>query len=251
MRFTFPKAWLLTTTLLAGALVAGMAQAEITVIPTDSPVTDARLANAINDDANWLSYGKDLSDRRFSGLKQINADTVEQLGLAWSQDIDTRYAIEATPLVIDGVMYAALPGNVVWALDAKTGEKLWEFTPELDLTYGRVMCCGQITRGLAAWGENIYIATIDGQLIAVDRHSGQKVWSQQTALMKDGYSITAAPRAVKGMIVVGNGGAEFRARGYVTAYDAATGEQKWRFYTVPGNPADGFENEAMEMAAKT
>ncbi|WP_116365482.1 PQQ-dependent dehydrogenase, methanol/ethanol family [Parahaliea mediterranea] len=216
-----------------------------------APVTDQRLISAIHDDANWMSYGKDYSDTRYSRLDQINDESVSKLGLAWSQDINSQYANEATPLVIDGVMYAALPRNVVWALDAKTGRRLWEFTPELDLTYGRVACCGLITRGLAAWGDNIYIATIDGQLIAVNRRSGEKVWSVQTAEMKDGYTITAAPRVVKGMIIVGNGGAEYRARGYVTAYDAESGKQIWRFYTVPGNPADGYDSEAMKMAATT
>ncbi|MCB1677874.1 MAG: PQQ-binding-like beta-propeller repeat protein, partial [Halioglobus sp.] len=222
----------LTLLLCAGGPAADAARDDSLSAP--SPVTDQRLVNAIRDDANWLSYGKDYSDQRYSGLDQINTQTVTQLGLAWYRNINSRYAVEATPLVIDGVMYAALPGNVVWALNAKTGRLLWEFTPKLDLTHGRVMCCGQVTRGLAAWGDNIYLATIDGQLIAVNRHTGRQVWQTQTASMADGYTITAAPRAVKGMIIVGNGGAEYRARGYVTAYDAATGEQKWRFYTVPG-----------------
>lgn len=258
MRFARPAVRPLTATLyslLLGACTGGtgyfVTSADNHTAATPSPVTDTRLTNAVKDDANWLSYGKDNSDHRFSGLKQINAGNVENLGLAWSQDLNARYGVEATPLVIDGVMYAALPGNIVWALDARTGRRLWEFTPELDLTHGRVMCCGQVTRGLAAWGENIYVATIDGQLIALNRQTGKKLWSVQTASMKDGYTITGAPRAVKGMVIVGNGGAEFRARGYVTAYDAVTGKQKWRFYTVPGNPADGFENKTMEMAAKT
>lgn len=263
MRVVYPVIGAVLTALLAACgmnacgmnsdktSVTGSVEAAPEAVSTKSPVTDKRLVNAVNDNANWLTYDKDYTQQRYSPLAQINDETVADLGLAWSRDLDTQFAVEATPLVIDGVMYIALPKNIIQALDARTGELHWEYKPQLDLTYGRVMCCGPITRGVAAWGDNLYVATIDGQLIALNRHSGKPVWKVKTAEMKDGYSISGAPRIIKGMVIVGNGGAEFGVRGYVTAYDAQTGEQKWRFYTVPGNPADGFENDAMAMAAKT
>ena len=140
---------------------------------------------------------------------------------------------------------------MVYALDAKTGKELWTYDPEVPKSRGGVACCDVVNRGVAAWGDKVYVGTIDGRLVALDAKTGKEVWDVNTIDTSQPYTITGAPRAVKGMILIGNGGAELGVRGYVTAYDAESGKQVWRFYTVPGNPADGFEDSAQEMAAKT
>jgi quinohemoprotein ethanol dehydrogenase len=214
-------------------------------------VDGARLIAAASDPANWLTHGGTYSEERFSALAQINENNVENLGLAWVHETDSTIGTEATPLVIDGVMYTTTVWNVLVALDARSGKLLWRFDPAVDRSWIRVMCCGPANRGVAAWQGRIYLGTIDGRLIAVDAATGKQAWSVQTTDPSRPYSITGAPRVVKGRVIIGNGGAEYGVRGYVSAYDAATGEQAWRFWTVPGNPALGFENDTVAMIAKT
>ena len=149
------------------------------------------------------------------------------------------------------MLYNVQPWNVVTAYDARTGRVLWSYDPQVPLRFGRLACCDIVSRGLAAWQGKIYVATLDGRLIALDAATGRPVWSVLTVDNAKGYTITGAPRVFDGKVLIGNGGAEIGVRGYVSAYDAETGEQLWRFHTVPGNPADGFENAAMEMAAAT
>lgn len=211
----------------------------------------ARITNADKEPGNWMSYGRDYAEQRFSPLDQINLDTVAKLGLAWSYDFDEFEPIESTPLVVDGVMYVTSSWSKVYALDAVTGKELWRFDPEVDRSRLVYVCCNAVNRGVAWWNGKVYVATIDGRLIALDARSGKVVWSKLTIDLAKPYSITGAPRVAKGKVFIGNAGADIGVRGYVTAYDAETGEQVWRFYAVPGNPADGFENKAMEMAAKT
>ena len=149
-------------------------------------------------------------------------------------------------------MYFTAPFNHTYAVDAVTGEELWHYDPEVPGETARDACCGVISRGLALYGGKVYIATLDGRLIALDAGSGAKVWEIDTLIDHDRqYTITGAPRAASGKIYIGNGGAEYGVRGYVTAYDAETGEQAWRFFTVPGNPAEPFEHPEMELAAET
>ncbi|WP_305097437.1 PQQ-dependent dehydrogenase, methanol/ethanol family [Croceibacterium aestuarii] len=217
--------------------------------PGAAGVADARLAAPAP--GEWISTGRTYAEEHYSPLDQINAGNVGQLGLAWYADLATDRGQEATPLVVDGVLFDVEPWNIVTAYDAATGKKLWSYDPHVPLKFGRLACCDIVTRGLAAWGGNIYVATLDGRLIALDAKSGQPVWSVLTVDNAWPYTITGAPRVYDGKVLIGNGGAERGVRGYVTAYDAATGAQAWRFYTVPGNPADGFENAAMAMAAKT
>jgi len=214
-------------------------------------VDAARITNADSEPGNWLSHGRTYSEQRYSPLDQINTQNVKDLGLAWFFDKAERRGIEATPLVIDGRMYTTSAWSVVYALDAKTGKELWTYDPEVPKSRGSVACCDVVNRGVAAWGDKIYVGTIDGRLVALDAKTGKEVWDVSTIDTSQPYTITGAPRAVKGMILIGNGGAELGVRGYVTAYDAQTGKHVWRFYTVPGNPADGFEDPAQEMAAKT
>ncbi len=215
-------------------------------------VDHQRMLQADSEPGNWMGPGRNYFEQRFSPLDQINDQNVGKLGLAWYFDLKTHRGVEGTPLVIDGVMYTNSTWNVTFALDAKTGKQLWRYDPQVDRSRGRVMCCDAVSRGLSAWNGKIIIATIDGRVIALDAKTGTPLWSVQSFEdLSWAYSITGAPRVFDGKVIIGNAGAEFGVRGYTTAYDAETGTQLWRFYTVPGDPAKGFEDEAMERAAKT
>ncbi len=218
-------------------------------------VDGARLAAAgAAEPGQWLSSGRTWDEQRFSPLDQITRENVGDLGLAWFADLDTNRGQEATPLYIDGVLYVSTAWSKVYAFDAKTGETLWQYDPEVPGEWGGRGCCDVVNRGVAAWNGKIYVGAYDGRLIAIDAETGEEVWTANTIDPQYAdfyYTITGQPRAARGLVFIGNGGAEFSARGYVSAYDAETGDLVWRFYTVPGNPADGFENAAMEMAAGT
>ena len=222
-----------------------------TLLANPARVTADRLKAADDDPANWMATGRTYGEQRFSPLKAINEQTVEKLGLAWSFDLDTKLGTQATPLVIDGVMYTVGKWNIIHALNAATGEELWTYDPQTNRAWTRYACCGPTNRGLAAWNGKLYEGTLDGRLIAVDAKTGELVWEVQTTPTDQPYSITGAPRVFDGKVVIGNGGGELGVRGYATAYDAETGDELWRFWAVPGDPAQGFENTAMEMAAKT
>jgi quinohemoprotein ethanol dehydrogenase len=234
-------------------LAAGLAIAALVapVAAEDGPaqVDHARLLAP--EPGQWLAPGRTYDEQRFSPLAQINERTVSRLGLAWFADINTERGMEASPLAIDGVLYNVQPWNIVTAYDAKTGHVLWTFDPQVPLRFGRLACCDIVSRGLAAWHGRIYLATLDGRLIALDAKTGRPQWSVLTVDNSKGYTITGAPRVFDGKVLIGNGGAEIGVRGYVSAYDAESGAQLWRWHTVPGNPADGFENAAMERAAAT
>ena len=214
-------------------------------------VSESRLMQAAGDVENWLAHGRTHDEQRFSPARKINDGNIGSLGLAWYFDIPTKRGIEATPLVIDGVMYVTGAWSIVYALDARSGKPLWIYDPAVPKLWAKYACCDVVNRGVAAWGNNVYVGTLDGYLVALDARSGEVVWRTDTIDRDKPYTITGAPRVVKGKVLIGNGGGEYGVRGYVTAYDAETGEQAWRFYTVPGNPADGFENDAMRMAAAT
>lgn len=211
-----------------------------------------RLINANAEPGQWMSTGRTYDEQRFSPLDQINTDTVSGLGLAWYADLDTSRGQEATPIVVDGAIYITTAWSMVKAYDAASGELLWEYDPEVDRARAVDACCDVVNRGAAVWNGKVFVGAIDGRLIALDSRSGAEVWSVQTTDPQQPQTITGAPRVVNGQVVIGNGGAEYAGiRGYVTAYDAETGEQTWRFYTVPGNPADGFEQPELEWAALT
>lgn len=218
---------------------------------SDGAVSEQLLLEAGEDAANWLSHGRTYNEERFSPLEQINADNVGELGLAWEAPLGSFRGIEATPIVVDGVMYTTGSWSEVIALNAATGEVLWKYDPEVPREKGRHACCDVVNRGVAVYQDKLFFGTIDGRLIALDQKSGDQVWETRTFPIEEPHTITGAPRVVKGRVIIGNGGAEFGVRGFVAAYDAETGEQEWKFHTVPGNPKDGFENEAMEMAAET
>ena len=209
------------------------------------------IAEAEEHPGDWLAHGRTWSEQRFSPLDSINRDTVNDLSLAWYIDLPDTRGQEASPIVVDGVMYTTAAWSVVYALDAASGKEIWRFDPEVDRSHAVDGCCDAVNRGVAWWDGTVMVGTLDGRLIALDAASGAELWSVLTVDLSQPYTITGAPRVAEGLVFIGNGGAEFGVRGYVTAYDIASGEQRWRFYTVPGNPADGFESEAMAMAAET
>ncbi len=214
-------------------------------------VNSAAIIAADENPGEWLTHGRTYSEQRYSPLDQVSAETIGDLGLDWTFDLGVSRGIEATPIIHDGVMYVTGSWNIVHALNAKTGAPIWSFDPEVDKSRASVMCCDIVNRGVAIWGGKIFTGTIDGRLIALNAKTGAKLWDVNTIDKSKPYSITGAPRVVKGKVLIGNGGAEFGVRGYISAYEADTGAMAWRFYTVPGNPAEGFENPALEMAAAT
>jgi PQQ-dependent dehydrogenase (methanol/ethanol family) len=214
-------------------------------------IDDARLRAADAESGNWLMYGRTYDDHRFSPLNQINEQTVAKLGLAWSRELGTTRGLEATPLIENGVIYTSGSWSVVYAMDAKTGEVRWTYDPKVDRSRAYFICCDVVNRGVALYRGKVYVGTLDGRLIALDERTGSPVWTASTADSAKPYSITSAPRIAKSLVVIGNAGAEYGVRGYISAYDAETGKMAWRTYTVPGDPSQGFESKAMEAAAKT
>jgi quinohemoprotein ethanol dehydrogenase len=214
-------------------------------------VTPDRLTRADRDPNNWLTHGRTYDEQRFSPLMQVTGANVAQLGLAWFVDLPTKRGVEATPLVIDGVMYTTGPWSIVYAIDVRTGRQIWSYDPQVDRAWAQYACCDVVNRGVAAWGKRIFVGTLDGYLVALDGASGTEVWRIDTIGRRPPYTITGAPRVIKGKVIIGNGGAEYGVRGYVTAYDADTGHRVWRVYTVPGDPSRPFESPAMEKAAAT
>ena len=210
-----------------------------------------RIIAADSEPGNWLAHGRTYDESRYSPLTEINADNADELGLEWFFDTETNRGLEASPIVVDGVMFTSGSWSVVFANDARTGELLWKYDPEVPKAWASNACCDVVNRGVAVWKGKVYIGTLDGRLVAIDAATGEEVWDINTIDRTRPYTITGAPRIVNDKVIIGNGGAEYGVRGYVTAYDASSGDQLWRFYTVPGNPDDGFESEAMEAAAKT
>jgi len=233
------------------ALCAPLLAVTLLAQAAESIVDDATLTNPAAVD--WPGYGRDYTEQRFSPLDQIDVNSVRRLGVEWYLDLPRDRSLTGTPLVVDGVMYFNGSYNVVRAVDARSGKLLWEYDPKVTEVSGdRLRMMWDWNRGVAFWKGRVFNATIDGRLIAIDAATGQEVWTVQTFDPKEPLIITGAPKVFRDKVIIGNGGTEWGpARGFVTAYDTATGKEIWKFYTVPGNPADGFENKAMEMAAQT
>ena len=218
-------------------------------------VDGAAIASDRNDD-QWLSYGRNYSEQRFSPLEQIDKSNVGRLGLAWYLEVPDARSLVATPLAVDGVLYFTTSWSVVYAVDGVSGKVLWTFDPEsrsvMAKSPGRMQGAWGTNRGVAFWKGKVYVGTTDGRLIALAADTGKVIWSVQTLDPESTLTITGAPRAFNGKVAIGFFGGDVGAtRGYITAYDAETGKQVWRFYTVPGDPAKGFENDAMQRAAET
>jgi alcohol dehydrogenase (cytochrome c) len=196
---------------------------------------DSDLQRAMADSTEWPSYGRDFSNQRFSPLTQINTGNVGQLAPAWVYHTGIVSGFETSPVVVGGVMYISTPLNHVVALDAATGAKKWEYTHDYRTTTD---CCGPINRGVTVYGGRVYMGTVDARLVALDAATGRKLWDVQVGDNEKGYHITSAPLAIDGKIITGISCGEQGGRCYVTAYDASSGKQIWRFYTIP-SPADG------------
>ncbi|HTY48584.1 MAG TPA: PQQ-dependent dehydrogenase, methanol/ethanol family [Steroidobacteraceae bacterium] len=214
-------------------------------------VSTARLLGADAEPGQWMAVGRTYDEQRFSPLVQINADNVARLKLAWFADFDSNRGQEATPLYIDGVLYLSTAWSRVKAFDARTGRPLWAFDPKVPGQFAGHGCCDVVNRGIAAWNGLLYVAAYDGRLIALDAKTGAVRWSTLTLDQGLPVTSTGAPRVINGKVVIGNAGGEFGVRGYLSAYDARNGRFLWRFYTVPGNPAKGFESPVLRRAAKT
>lgn len=226
---------------------------------TPGNVTLNRWKAADQEPGQWMSLGRTWKADRFSPLTKISDANAGQLGFAWEYEARSHrgrveHGQESTPIVVDGVLYASGPWGSVFAVDARTGKEKWRHDPDVDASYNRRACCDVVSRGLSVWGGKVYVATLDGFLKALDAGSGKELWRADTFMDRDSrfYTITGPPQVAGKVVVIGNSGAEFGVRGYITAYDLETGKQAWRFFTVPGDPAKGPpENDAMKVAAKT
>ena len=201
--------------------------------------------------SDWSTHGAGDFEQRYSALTNIQRKTIASLGFAWEQSAHSRRGLEATPIVVDKIMYTTSTWSRVIALNAVTGQVLWKYDPQVPKFWAKRLCCDVVNRGVAAWQGKIFLGTLDGRLEALDALTGEVEWSVGTVDPELPYTITGAPRVINGLVMIGNGGAEFGVRGFIAAYDYETGEEVWKFYTVPGNPENGFENEAMKMASKT
>ena len=211
----------------------------------------------INPKGEWLNHGRTYKEQRYSPLTDINKNNVNELDLAWSFKFDTARGMEATPILHDGVLYVSTGWSHVHAIDARSGDELWHYDAKVPKSQLAKTCCGPVNRGVAIWQKDnssplqIFFGSLDGRLIALDAKTGKENWSVQSTPTDGNYSITGAPRIVKDMVIIGNGGGELGVRGYITAYDVSTGEMRWRFYTVPGDRNKPQESEALKKALPT
>lgn len=250
-----PRSHLLATAAALSVLTSAAAAQSLTPEAISAAVAGVNAEAIIQNretTRNWLTHGLDFQETRHSKLDAIDATNVGELGLAWATSLESRRGVEATPIVVDGVMYVTASWSVVHALDARTGEEIWRYDPEVPREHASKGCCDVVNRGVALHEGVVYVGAFDGNLHAIDAVTGERKWMVDTIENRDmAYTITGAPRVYKGNVIIGNGGAEYGVRGYITAYDAETGDEKWRWYSVPGDPSEPFENESMEKAAET
>jgi len=233
-------------------LLGGTLRRQTTAAEGIGSVDGTRIARADEEPGNWYTVGRTFSEQRFSPLAQITQENVDALGFAWEYDMRTTRPLEASPVVVDGTMYASGNWGRVHAVNAATGEEMWSYDPRVPGSWARKACCGVVNRGLAVWKGSVYVGSLDGRLIRLDATTGEPLWEQDTLIDRQrDYTITSAPRIVRDRVIIGNSGAEYGVRGYISAYDTASGELAWRFYTVPADPSQPFEHPELEMAAAT
>ena len=222
-----------------------------------SPATNSVTVNQqalISPGKEWLNYGRTYKEQRYSPLAEINKNNVNELDLAWSFKFDTARGMEATPIMHNGVLYVSTGWSHVHAINARTGAEIWHYDAKVSKAHLAKTCCGPVNRGVAIWQKDktaplqVFFGSLDGRLIALDALTGEENWSVQSTPTDGNYSITGAPRIVKDMVIIGNGGGELGVRGYISAYDVSSGEMRWRFYTVPGDRNKPQESEALEKA---
>ncbi len=211
-------------------------------MPLGSQVSYDRLLHADREPQNWLTYAGGYRSWRYSALDQIRTGNASNLELKWVYQLDSMDKFEATPLVVDGVMYFSQPPSDVIAVDAKTGRAFWTYRYTLSGNVG--VCCGRDNRGLAILGDMLFLAALDGNLVAIDAKTGKEVWKTRVVDPALGYSLTMAPLVVKDKVILGPAGGEYGIRGFVAAFDARTGKEVWRFHTIPGPGEPGHETWA-------
>lgn len=216
-----------------------------------------RILSAAKEPQNWMSLGGNYQMQHFSPLSKINTNNVNTLGFAWEYDASSRRGrvqrgLEATPIVVDGVLYTSGAWGVVYALDAKSGKEIWRYDPDVDGSYARRACCDVVNRGIQVWEGKVYVGILDGYLVCLDAETGKVIWKVDTITDRQRfYTITGPPQVAGNVVVIGNSGGEFGSRGYITAYDLKTGKEAWRFFVVPGDPKKGYEHSELQLAAKT
>ncbi len=220
--------------------------------PAIGLVDVARVSAADGEPGNWFTTGRTFGEDHYSPLAKLDVTNVGRLGFAWQYDMRTKRGLEATPVVVDGVMFVSGSWSRVYALDARDGRELWTYDPKVPGEWARNACCDVVNRGVAVWQGRVYVGTLDGRLVALDASTGVPAWERDTFIDRSrSYTITGAPRIADGKVVIGNGGGEVGVRGYVTAYDAQTGDLAWRFFTVPGDPSKPVEHPELTAAART
>src|SRR5580693_2377322 len=239
-------------------ILAGLTASWIMLAQQPRQVNDALLKTGSKTGEEWVSYGVNSAEQRYSPLKQIDASNVSRLGLAWSYDIpyapgNFQAHQEATPIVFNGVLYSIAPWSVVYAVDLKTHKELWRADPEVNQqVWQSRICCGVVNRGIALYEGKIIAPAVDGRLRALDAATGKIIWETRVSPENMAYTITIAPRVIKGgKVIIGVSGGEYAVRGFFAAFDVETGKLAWQFYTVPGDPSKPFENPALAEAAKT
>ncbi len=234
--------------LMLRVLVLGLAAIAVGTAQPSRPVDDLALKDAGKTGEEWVSYSANWSEQRYSPLDQINASNVSRLGLAWYVDIPAapgrpQTHQEATPLVHDGILYSITPWSIVYAVDARTGKELWRSDPEVnqEVWMSRI-CCGVVNRGIALYKDTVIAPVVDGRLRALNLKTGKIAWETRVSPANMPYTITMAPRVIKGgKVIVGMAGGEYAVRGFFAAIDANSGKLAWKFYTVPGDPSKPFE----------
>jgi quinohemoprotein ethanol dehydrogenase len=243
-----------TKALLAGSVLYTLIST-VSAQPRAVDATALKAAGSAKDPlaGSWVTYGLTQGETRYSPLNQINTSNVGKLGLSWSLELGAGGGNqEATPLVWNNTIYAITNFSVVYAVDARNGKQVWRWDPEVNQsTVPGKMCCGVVNRGLAMANGLVFAPVNDGRLVALDALTGTVKWEKRLAYTQDWYSLTMAPRIAGKKVVVGVAGGDHPIRGFFDAYEIATGKRAWRFYTVPGDPSKGFEDDAQRAAAKT